>query len=216
MNSSIPRSSDKKPSGRPTLDESLERRKALLAAAMEEFLQHGFEGANIDAIARKAGVGRATVYRQFGSKEQLYRAATNTRSAAIQADLRAVIAQPWPPQDILRAIIEQIYEAFTSSQIMATVRLSVAEAERFPDLSASTYEAETQGALQPVVEYLQRLRSEGVLDIGDPVEATEHLVNMAYGGIRFLLNRPLPSAEARQHWVDSVMRMILPAFKTPA
>lgn len=43
----------------------------ILDAALEEIGEHGTRGATIDAIAARAGVGRITVFRRFGSKEAL-------------------------------------------------------------------------------------------------------------------------------------------------
>ena len=44
---------------------------AILDAALELFAERGLEGATIEEIARRAGVGRATVYRRWSTKEQV-------------------------------------------------------------------------------------------------------------------------------------------------
>jgi AcrR family transcriptional regulator len=49
-------------------------RERVLAAAREVFSRHGLEAATIDAIAEAAGVGPATIYRQFGDKKGLLQA----------------------------------------------------------------------------------------------------------------------------------------------
>jgi AcrR family transcriptional regulator len=46
-------------------------RERVLAAAREVFVRHGLEAATIEAIAEAAGVGSATIYRQFGDKKGL-------------------------------------------------------------------------------------------------------------------------------------------------
>lgn len=46
-------------------------RERVLAGAREVFSRHGLEAATIDAIAEAAGVGTATIYRQFGDKPGL-------------------------------------------------------------------------------------------------------------------------------------------------
>ncbi len=47
-------------------------RARILKSAMELFGDQGFDHVPIDAVAAHAGVGKGSVYRQFGSKEQLY------------------------------------------------------------------------------------------------------------------------------------------------
>jgi AcrR family transcriptional regulator len=47
------------------------RRRQILAAARDAFLQFGFAKTSIDDIARRAGISRALVYRTFRNKEAL-------------------------------------------------------------------------------------------------------------------------------------------------
>jgi AcrR family transcriptional regulator len=44
---------------------------AILEAALEQFAQTGVRRTSADDVARRAGVNRATLYRRFGSREQL-------------------------------------------------------------------------------------------------------------------------------------------------
>lgn len=47
-------------------------RDALLQAAAREFAWHGYEAANVQAIANNAGVNKRMIYHHFGSKSSLY------------------------------------------------------------------------------------------------------------------------------------------------
>lgn len=49
-----------------------EKGKNILNNASQEFAEKGFHDASVDNIAAKAGVGKGTVYRHFGSKEALF------------------------------------------------------------------------------------------------------------------------------------------------
>ena len=49
-----------------------ERREEILAAALEEFGEHGLDGTSTDTIARKAGISQPYLFRLFGSKKELY------------------------------------------------------------------------------------------------------------------------------------------------
>lgn len=48
-----------------------DRRTRILWAAQEVFAQQGFRSAEVRAVAEKAGVGKATIYKFFSSKEAL-------------------------------------------------------------------------------------------------------------------------------------------------
>ncbi len=59
--------------GRP-IDPRLEerRQKQIADAAYTEFSSRGFDATTIPMVARHAAVGRGTIYRFFGSKEQIF------------------------------------------------------------------------------------------------------------------------------------------------
>ncbi len=48
-----------------------DRRTRILLAAQEVFAQHGFREAEVRTVAERAGVGKATIYKFFPSKEAL-------------------------------------------------------------------------------------------------------------------------------------------------
>ncbi|MCW5715135.1 MAG: TetR family transcriptional regulator [Bauldia sp.] len=63
----------------------VQSRARILRAARDEFAQHGFAGARIDRIVRKAGSNPRMIYHYFGSKSELYVAVLE----AALGDLRA-------------------------------------------------------------------------------------------------------------------------------
>lgn len=72
-------------------------RIALLAAAREVFSEHGLE-ASLDEIARRAGVGNATLYRRFPTRQDLIAAVFADRKATqVELAERALAnPEPWP------------------------------------------------------------------------------------------------------------------------
>ncbi|MGI5202366.1 TetR/AcrR family transcriptional regulator [Spirillospora sp. CA-108201] len=61
-------------------------RAAVLAAAVEEFAEHGFAGAKVDRIADRAELTRGAVYSNFASKQALYLAVLLDRVQRSAAD----------------------------------------------------------------------------------------------------------------------------------
>src|SRR6185437_4471743 len=57
-----------------TRQSAAERREEILAAALEEFAEHGYHGASTEAIARRAGISQPYVFRLFGTKQELFKA----------------------------------------------------------------------------------------------------------------------------------------------
>lgn len=53
------------------MDENPERRQRILDAAREVFAKQGFRNSEVKSVATLAGVGKATIYKHFDSKEDL-------------------------------------------------------------------------------------------------------------------------------------------------
>lgn len=49
-----------------------EKRHAILNAAIDEFYDNGYDLTNMDIISKKANVSKATVYKHFNNKEELF------------------------------------------------------------------------------------------------------------------------------------------------
>lgn len=68
------------------------RRPQILDAALELFLEQGYEGTSMQAIADEAGVTKPVVYACFASKDSLFRALLTREEERILAELNAVFA----------------------------------------------------------------------------------------------------------------------------
>ena len=61
--------------GRPSLQDARRRRDALLDQALRYFVQFGYKATSLDSLATSFGASKSTIYRQYGSKAGLLRAA---------------------------------------------------------------------------------------------------------------------------------------------
>src|SRR5579875_2072003 len=68
--------------------------EVILDAATELFADSGFDRANMDAIAARAGITKPTLYARFGSKEQLFAAAARREYELRKAALFAAYDAP--------------------------------------------------------------------------------------------------------------------------
>jgi AcrR family transcriptional regulator len=75
--------------------DAVRNRKRIIEAARELFAEHGFD-AQVDQIARRAGVGVGTVYRHFPNKEDLLQALIDDRFEALAEAAREATADPDP------------------------------------------------------------------------------------------------------------------------
>lgn len=91
-----------------------ERRSQLLVAAREEFSRAGPEGARIQAIAARAGVNVALIYRHFESKDQLFEEAIVEPLDRLLHELSAVTASLDPSVRIAE-LVETSYRTLLTT-----------------------------------------------------------------------------------------------------
>src|ERR1700710_2725009 len=96
----------------PTLDRPSARDR-LLAAADELFYEEGVHTVGIDRVIERAGVAKASLYKVFGSKDELIRSYLEARHARWQARLpRGLGARFDNPRDRLLGVYEIAGEQF--------------------------------------------------------------------------------------------------------
>jgi AcrR family transcriptional regulator len=87
----------------------------IVAAAAEVFAARGFDGARVDAIARRAGINKAMLYYHVGGKERLYAAVLVESIDRALVLLRAATAGASSPSEKLQAILATLAEFGTSN-----------------------------------------------------------------------------------------------------
>jgi AcrR family transcriptional regulator len=87
--------------------EQVERnREAVLEAARQVFIQRGYAGASLEAIADEAGFSKGVVYSQFGSKPDLFMALLERRIDERAAQNERIVAQ-----SVGRAALRELIQA---------------------------------------------------------------------------------------------------------
>lgn len=79
-------------------------RERILGAAAEVFAEHGFDGAGVDEIARRAGVNKAMLYYHVGGKAALYAEVVSGFISRVEEELARRVAAAATPADKLRAL----------------------------------------------------------------------------------------------------------------
>jgi AcrR family transcriptional regulator len=87
-------------SRRTRLEITESNRRGVLEAARGQFLDKGFHGASLDAIAEEAGFSKGVVYSQFGSKNELFLALLAERIEQRHERLRELAAALSGPEGL--------------------------------------------------------------------------------------------------------------------
>jgi AcrR family transcriptional regulator len=110
---------------RPLRADAQRNRERILAAAREVFVAHGV-AAPLDAIAQRAGVGIATLYRRFPDREALVREIAMDAFAAVRGAAEAAVTDARGDTTVVKTFFRRIAE----------LRLGVLMATLFPVVEA--------------------------------------------------------------------------------
>lgn len=188
------------------------RHTRVLEAAAELFMEAGYH-VTMDAVAQRAGVSKQTVYAHFGSKEALFRAVLNHLLQPLHASLEV------PNADLrasLHAFAEQHLEQLFDERRIATWRILIAEAPRFPDEARTLFEEGMGSTLQRLAARLARAMNAGELRRDDPLAAAEVFLSLLGGleGYRRLLGISGHSRRAGYAaWAWRAVELFLDAYE---
>ncbi|MFI6006885.1 TetR/AcrR family transcriptional regulator [Streptomyces sp. NPDC051366] len=131
--------------GRPLRADAQRNRDKILAAAVRVFTDEGLD-AHYERIAKEAGVGTGTLYRNFPTRETLIEAAYRNEVARLCDAVPGLLAT-LPPHDALRAWMGRFID-------YATAKLGMADALRAVVASGSDPYGHSREMIQTAITTL--------------------------------------------------------------
>ena len=149
-------------------------RAAILEAATGLFLEFGYDRTPLARVAQRAGVSRATLFKQFPTKAELFEAVVLAAGDSPDREFAE------PPTDDFRAGLVALglayAELLTRPRMTDLMRAVIAESPRFPELRERTFDFGTLPVLAALQRYLRAATTAGTADVDDPdVAATQFL-----------------------------------------
>jgi TetR/AcrR family transcriptional repressor of mexJK operon len=186
------------------------KREAILKGAKAVFLKHGFGDASMDEVAAVAGVSKMTVYRHFGSKEDLFAGViTELCRRIVTEEIDEIFALP--PRTALRAFARKMTDIVFARDTLELHRIVIAESRRFPKLGRLFYETGPQVCIDALESYFLRHRNDPALRIDEPRRTAEEFLELlrGYSHLKMLLGiEKAPSARDIGSRIDSAIRHV--------
>ena len=152
------------------------KRDAIVAAARDLFLEHGFGDVSMDAIAAKAEVSKRTVYNHFENKAQLFESIMGDACPGKHFDDDTNVPVD-PPQQVLAQIGITFLRIISHDEGVALYRVVMAEGSKFPEL-AKTFHNHTEILSRKLAAYLEDQTAKGVLHVENSSQAAHHFIAM--------------------------------------
>jgi AcrR family transcriptional regulator len=154
---------------------SAQKRRAILDAATEAFLQKGYLVTNMVEIAALAAVSTQTVSKNFPGKETLFveivSSVTNRASDRVHSEMPD-LAEGEDVAEYLRRYAYRQLTVVLTPRVMQLRRLVIGEVGRFPELARALFDAGPRRAPAAMAVLFERLADRGLLAIDDPAVAS--------------------------------------------
>lgn len=207
-----------RPAAWPEPSNSERKHQAILRAAEELFLGHGYLGANMDDIAAASGVSKQTVYKHFGSKEALFveLVSSMTTTAGDEVTAHVTTADDVGLAEYLADYAERQLAVVLRPRILQLRRLVIGEVARFPDLARTLAAAGPQRAIAGLAETIARRAERGELAVEDPVVAAATFNWLVMGAplndAMLLGDDAIPAPAAQRRHAAEAVRVFLAAY----
>ena len=182
------------------------KREAIVAAAIAEFREHGFEVTSMDKIAASAGVSKRTVYNHFPSKEELFAEILHQLWASSVAQLDVIYTSDRPLRDQLRTLLEAKMQMM-SDAIAATIH----SPERAQDM-VNRLSAREEGFTQ----WVRAAQEDGRLTGTDPAFAAHQIQSLLKAFAfwpQITLGQPTLDPATQAHVIESAIDLFLAGYE---
>jgi TetR/AcrR family transcriptional regulator, mexJK operon transcriptional repressor len=194
---------------------SEQKRGQILTAAIDLFCNQGFPNTSMDEVAKKAGVSKQTVYSHFGSKDDLFVAAIESKCIAHQLT-DDLLRDPHNPEEVIGRFAVQFAQMVVSPEALTVFKACVAQSDSHPEISRMFFKAGPQHVLGLLAKYLEAVEALGKYQFGDTHHCAVRLCIMLFGEMRLRLELGLEVEELlseREQYVEECAQMFLRAYR---
>lgn len=195
------------------------KRRAILDAARQVFLDRGYAGASMDEVAALADASKVTVYRHFSDKTSLFTAVVTDAIREAEQTSQSLVDNLGTSTDVerdLQVFARRHVTVVTQPHLMRMRRMIIAEAWRFPELARTWHRAGPELAHAKLAEQISRLTQRGLLRAADPLLAAQ---NLNYLILSVPMNEAMfagqdkPFSRRRLHrYADEATRVFMAAY----
>jgi aryl-alcohol dehydrogenase-like predicted oxidoreductase/AcrR family transcriptional regulator len=171
-------SGERSRAGRPTSTEAARLTDRLRRAAVDTFLEHGYDGTTMEAVAQAAGVTKSTLYARYPDKRTLFMAVSSWALTRQERDDRVVEPLPGDLAAALTSIARSILARSVDPDIVRLSRMAIAESGRFPEFAANTQAVTWSPRIGVIMDLLRRHERAGTVAVGDVEIAAEQFFAM--------------------------------------
>ncbi|OBB11741.1 TetR family transcriptional regulator [Mycolicibacterium setense] len=180
--------------------------RAILQAALDLFIERGVEGSSIEQIAKRAGVGKPSIYRRWATKEELIAAAMETLIAEEVSWASPEAIEIESPYELVEAAIESAAVTTTTPHYRALVARVLGSAVSHPALMAVYWDRYIMPRRELAARLLERAREHGTVSADADFDVA---IDMMVGAITYRVLQPdPPDTDEMRRYLRALYRQV--------
>lgn len=195
--------------GRPTRAEAVEIDRRIQTAAVASFVENGFDGTTMEAVAAAAGVTRRTLYSKYHDKEALFVAAV---PLALATSLRGIPLEipDGSLEEVLRSLARQVIARLVDPQAVKLRRFAMLESARLAALDEPAGVDIYFDSIRAIAGVLAGHAELDDVAADDLQAASDLFVAMVAGGSTLLADFGVHrTSEQEAHHIDAAVALFL-------
>lgn len=164
-----------------------QRQQEILEAAFQVLAEKGYRSTSMLSIAKEANASNQTLYRWYGSKEELFSSLVKANASQATELLEKTVQTHRPVEETLTKLGVVLLQLITSKRAILLNRAAAADASETGKLGKTIAEFGRSSVRPLLIDYLQQAAKAGELRFGaagEVEEAAETYFNLLIGDIQ--------------------------------
>lgn len=192
------------------------KRAAIISAAIEEFLQAGYDATSMDRIAARADVSKRTVYNHFPSKEALFAAILHQLWGASLTGSAPAYRADEPLREQLLDLLTRKLRLLNDESFLSLARVAIAAGIHSPERARDMVERLGERE-EDVTVWIRAAEADGRLTTTDPAFAAQQLHGLVKAFAfwpQVTMGQPPLGKKEQKNVAESAADMFLARYET--
>ena len=190
---------------------SQDRRTRILRAAAALFIERGYAGVSMGDVLTEVGGSKATLYRYFADKADLFKSAVEMLIDERSRPLRSFRPGDSEVAETLTAFGRHFADIVLAPEAIALHRLITAEADRVAGIGRTFFQHGPRFGSSVLGDYLRGQCEAGTLHLPDPMLSSSQLYHAMLGELqmRLLTNAGPVTPQEIDHNIANAVQVFL-------
>lgn len=193
---------------------NIEKSKAILNAAIQEFYTKGYEGSSMDTISKEANVSKATVYNHFKNKEELFLAIVKILTDEFEKDFEYSFDEKKTIKRQLTEIAQKEMDFLNKEKNIQLIQIITIVMIQKNDIGLKILKENKKDRMSIVEDWFNKAKELNLLEFDDTTFVSKQFIGLikTFAFYPQLYGAPLLSKKDQEKTIKKSVDMILKLY----